>query len=394
MKTIYINHYAPSIHSLYHEMLENPPEWFQYLLKNDLHSVMENKIINSVYSLNKSELFWKFNKKILSYFINTVKIKDFLYPYFVIPKNNIDLVYSMWYIVKKNIPWVIDMETLHVLNWYNIPDLEKNREYYKKYLEHANCKWIVVWNTKIYESVDSFFDSEIIRNKMVIIRHTIKSNEFIRGKTENNVINLSFLWSWNILRASYIRWIKDALLIYKKLTKKYTNISLTIAPFLPIELEEEFWSLPGLIVRNKVLNRDEMSDFYKNTDILLHPSYANPAMTLLEAMNFWVSILTTNYYGLSDLVKDWINWLICKNNSLFEYYDKYSTPISDIWECVMKYSWKDSEMIDDFVEKASYLIDNPDERMRLWVNWKKTLSEGEYNFEYSNNLRKKLFTTL
>jgi len=393
MKTIYINHYAPNIHSLYYEMLQNPPEWFRYLLKNDLHSVTGNKIINSVYSLNKSELFWKFNKRILSNFINTVKIKDFLYPYFVIPKKNIDLVYSMWYIVKKNIPWVIDMETLHVLNWYNIPDLEKNREYYKKHLEHTNCKWIIVWNTKIYESVDSFFDSEIIRNKMVIIRHTIKSNEFTREKKENNVINLSFLWSWNILRASYIRWIKDALLIYKKLTEKYTNISLTIAPFLPIELEEEFWSLPGLIVKNKVLDRNEMSDFYKNTDILLHPSYANPAMTLLEAMNFWVPIITTNYYGLSDLVKDWINWLICKNNSLFEYYDKYSTPVSDIWECVMKYSWKDLEMIDDFVEKASYLIDNPDERMRLWINWKKTLLEGEYNFEHSNNLRKKIFSS-
>lgn len=393
MKKIYVNYYAPTLHSMYNEMLLNPPEWFEYILKSQLDNwIVNTNIIKKAYSLNKIDFFWKFNKKFLSKFINTVKIKDNLYPYLVIPKNWIDLIYSAWYIVKKKIPWIIDMEVLHVLNWYNLEDLKRNKKYYQRYLESDYCKWITVWNSYIYDSIIDFFHSDIIKNKTSIIRHTIKANNFIKEILNNNEnINFLFLGSWNILSASYVRWIKDALIIYRELLKKHDNISLKIAPFLPEELKEEFWSLKWLIISDKLLNRDEMNTLYSQTDILLHPSYSNPAMTLLEAMNHGISILTTNYWWLSDLVVDWYNWLICKNNSLFDYYWEYKIPRADLTEQVMKYSWLDNEMISDFVNKSSNLIDNIELRKTLALNSKKTLLEWEFNFECNNEKLKKIY---
>lgn len=387
MKKIYVNYYAPTLHSMYREMLLNPPEGFSYILKSQVFDtwIISNHILSQAYGLNKIDFFWKFNKKILAKFINTVKIKDSIYPLFVIPKKWVDLIYSTWYIVKKKVPWIIDLEVLHVLNWYDLDDLKKNKTYYKKYLESSYCKHVTVWNTNIYKSIVDFFQSDIINSKLSIIRHTIKANDYVRNfDSTTGKINLLFLWSWNILSASYVRWIKDALVIYRELLKKYDDISLTIAPFLPIELLSEFWWLKWLVLKNRVLSKFEMEELYKSTDILLHPSYSNPAMTLLEAMNFWVSIVTTNYFWLSDLIVDWYNGLICKNNSLFKFYSEYGIPRKDLIDQVYQYSWKDKDMIDDFVDKISTLIENPELRKNLSLNTKKTLLEWEFNFEFNN----------
>lgn len=390
-KKIYVNHYAPTVHSMYFEMFRNPPNWFEYVLKSDLESPVVNSTVNKIYALNKSDLFWKFNKKILSKIINTVKIKDFLYPLLVIPRTGMNLVYSLGYVVKKNVPWIIDMETVHVLNGYDIPDLEKNREYYGKILKNHNCKGIVVWNSCVRDSVSNFFRDPTIDKKIKIIRHTIRDNEFEKKIREKKAVNLLFLGSANILRASYVRWIIDALEIYKKIARMNPNVTLTIAPFLPKELERKYGGVPWIRSMGKILNREEMSELYSEMDILLHPSYSNPAMTLLEAMNFWLSIVTTDYSWLSDLVKDGVNGFICKNNSRFEYYGEHKLPRSDIGEMVELHSGKDAVMIDDFVEKTMLLVNSTELRRQFAKAWKKTLQEGEYSFWFANTERKKLY---
>lgn len=400
MKIIYINYYAPALHSMYKNMISSPPEWYIYMSKNSHFEQFQQKqsvskeIISKAYNLNKVNWFWKFNKKFLSYFINTVKIKDIFYPYFVIPHSWINIIYSTWYIVKNmEVPWILDMEVLHVLNGYNIKNLEKNKVYYQKHLESENCKAIIVWNSNIYDSVISFFSSEIIKEKLHIIRQTIIPSWFIKTDFPEKKVRFLFLWSWNILAASYIRGIKDALIIYRELIKKYDDITLTIAPFLPKELKEEFWDLRWLQSVERLLNAEEMKELYKQTDVLLHPSYSHPAMTLLEAMNYWISILTTNYAAIDDLVKDGYNGIICKNNSLFEYYEPYHMVRKDLSEQVMKYSGKDSSMIEDFVQKASKLIENRELRKHLAYNSLLTVKQGEYSFEYNNQKRKKIYDT-
>jgi hypothetical protein len=98
----------------------------------------------------------------------------------------------------------------------------------------------VVWNSNIYSSLQSFFESEVIERKTHIIRHTILPSGYVKDVFPEKSLRFLFLGSGNILTASYIRGIKDALIIYRELTQKHKDISLTIAPFLPKELEKEF----------------------------------------------------------------------------------------------------------------------------------------------------------
>ena len=398
MKKIYLNFYAPSIHSMYKKMVAHPPEWYSYILKGnewDKSQKVSQGLISKTYDINKISWFWKFNKKILSKVINTVQIKDILYPLFVIPKTGIDLIYSTGYIVKRpKSPWILDMEILHVLNGYNMKELKKNKSYYKKHLESDKCWAIVVWNSNIYNSLQSFFDSEVIESKTHIIRHTIIPSGYVKDVFSEKSLRFLFLGSGNILTASYIRGIKDALIIYRELTRKHKDISLTIAPFLPKELEKEFWSLPGLQSVERLLKQEEMQDLYKASDILLHPSYSHPAMTLVEAMNYGLAILTTSYAGIDDLVQDGYNGIICKNNSLFEYFDPYHMVRHDLSDQVMLHSGNDPRMIQDFVEKAEMLMRDPELRKSLAQNAQKTLEQGEYSFQQNNEKRKNIYDRL
>jgi glycosyltransferase involved in cell wall biosynthesis len=117
-------------------------------------------------------------------------------------------------------------------------------------------------------------------------------------------------------------------------------------------------------------------------------------MTLVEAMNYGLAILTTSYAGIDDLVQDGYNGIICKNNSLFEYFDPYHMVRHDLSDQVMLHSGNDPRMIQDFVEKAEMLMRDPELRKSLAQNAQKTLEQGEYSFQQNNEKRKNIYDRL
>jgi glycosyltransferase involved in cell wall biosynthesis len=98
---------------------------------------------------------------------------------------------------------------------------------------------------------------------------------------------------------------------------------------------------------------DDLKALYRVSDIFVYPllGYGGVAISLLEAMAAGLPLIATNIGGLPTQVRDgWNGFLVEPANEK------------------------------QLAEKIKYLIDHPEERIKMGINSRK-LAEGEFNWD-------------
>lgn len=140
--------------------------------------------------------------------------------------------------------------------------------------------------------------------------HKIKETSRLRSKNKN--IKLLFVGVWFERKGGLI-----LLSVFRKLVKKYPNISLTIVgeipPDISINPEEK-------ILQRNFVSYQELRKYYETHDILIHvpPVIEGYGMTVPEAMGFGMVPIVSNICALPEFVDHNQNGLVVAAGSQVE----------------------------------------------------------------------------
>ena len=216
-------------HSLYSELINYPPEGFQINFEKDAftHESIHSLDSKSANPFIKEALF---HLKPIPYLI-TQRMKQYE------PKD-CDLIYASQHVLfnaKK--PWVTDFEFASALSAYG--NLSTVRNIIKKTLEHGQCKFILPWSDWAKKTLVNSIDCKIFYEKIQVVHYTVRPKKF--QKILHDGINLLFVGSSNPMNARNIQFknLKEIILAFNKVSKKYDNVNLILKSYLSPELSNQ-----------------------------------------------------------------------------------------------------------------------------------------------------------
>lgn len=196
--------------------------------------------------------------------------------------------------------------------------LVKNCDGYRSYWTRASEYFVLLWAKKeniypLYNTVDiDYFIKEA--EKLKPHKEELKKKYWIKTK---NVL----LFVWQLIER---KWIYEVLEWFKNFQKNNKNWSLVFVWWW-----QEKEKMEQIIKEQNIKNvffpwffqKDKISELYIIADIFTLPSREEVRWLVInEAMCFWLPVITAYQVWASvDLVKEWRNWYIMKENTWEEF---------------------------------------------------------------------------
>lgn len=376
MKKIYLNHIPWNIHPVYQEMFDNPPEWIEYINKDDFWTNYQNTILN---------IKWEwFLDKIKKLILSIVK-KYYFLPNITFKKLSWDLIYSC-----QSIPlywdYILDLDCYEWLNRFSnkISSNFLNKLIVKKLLKRKNCKKIIFWsdNAKIWfqSYLWNIFDYKIeVIYPAIKVNHTI--DDILNWKDKKN-INILFVW-----RYFERKWWMFFLEAANQIIWKYNNINFYIISDVDINIIKKYKN--EKINFLWLLSRNETLDYFKKADIYLMPTFYDIFwMVFLEAFAYWAISISMNTFWVNNIIDNWNDWFVIDYKNKFhtdkyKYIDKYNQNLDFLLEKV--YEEKDY-ISKEIVDKLLFLINNREVKNKFMLNWFEKVKKGKFSIEFKNAL--------
>jgi glycosyltransferase involved in cell wall biosynthesis len=291
-KKIYYHQHAASIHSLYRILFDNPPKGYEFIVRQRTAGIE---------AANHNRVLWWVNLHIIKKLVSTVAIKDFLFRFKRIPKN--DLIYSGGYAVEREQPWVADFEYVSSFTGYDNAQLRRKRKHFLALFESPYCKALIPINDWSKETFLSVFDTPAIRKKVHVVRVAIPPPKPIK-RVPHKKVTLLFIGSANLPKDFYHKGGKAIFKVYDELKKKY-DIKLIVRCAIPPELEG--WIAPyrkdkDVEIIEQRLTGKELDGLFARSDILVAPAVITPALAFLDAFARELPVVTTDVWANREVV--------------------------------------------------------------------------------------------
>ena len=196
----------------------------------------------------------------------------------------------------------------------------------KNILEWNNCKKIVCLSAEAKNRIDNFFQSDIIKEKTTYIYPSIWNiNPHHHMPILKKSLNILFISNWDF----YAKWGREIMLCYKRFFKDNSNYHFTIkCKNIPEEYKFD-WTNITYIEEN--LDYNDVLDLYKKSHVFLQPLYKSGFWVFLEAMSFWLPVITSKVFDIPEIIQNNVNGFnIDFCHSLFdnnEFYNHFSSTL-------------------------------------------------------------------
>jgi glycosyltransferase involved in cell wall biosynthesis len=174
--------------------------------------------------------------------------------------------------------------------------------------------------------------------KLLIIENGIElENKFFEPKIQTTII-IGFIGRWSFEKRPLL-----FLQISKKIKEKYPSVSFIMAgPGMRSNLK--LVTDAGVNWLGEITNKEKLNELYKQLHFVLLPSlFEGFPLVIMEAMSHGVIPIATNLNGISQ-------HLISENNG------------------ILIYSQDENEIVEEFCDKLSELIENMENRKRISLN--------------------------
>ena len=377
-KIYFFNYGSHNIHELYKELINNPPEGYEYS-----HNPMKMSI-NDIGNLKKINALNKMYKILFNKFITPNSIMKFVYRFKKIPIT-FDFVHSGETIFLQKKPWVISLQSANALVGHNKFMLEKNKKTIEKAFSSEYCKKIMPFTEAAKKTLESNLDITKFRHKIEVVHFATKVRTKRVKKTDKN-IKLLYVGSKRLNNSNnfYIKGGGEIVKAFKILNKKYKNLKLIIVAYVPEEVKKELEKIGNFEIMNN-LSRKELSEIYQQCDIYLYPTFLMPGLAVVEAMGSGMPIIITDIPGNSELVEDGKNGFIINCPYKDIYVNGGSVSIKDFDKFIHKMRKENGDiLIQGIVEKVSELINQSSLRKKMGI-----YSREKYLKEFSIEARNK-----
>lgn len=366
-----------SLHSLYKTILENPPEGFNIeYVRNNFNTIVYSIDNKSVNPFIRQIIY---NLKPIPYILSQKYQKNNL---------NYDLIYASQHVLfNYEKPWITDCEFVNAFAAFGKFSIVKNS--IRKRFESNSCKFILPWSNWAQKTILKSMDCEKFKDKIKVLRYTVEPKKFI--KTKHDGINFLFVGSTNPMNYRNIQFknLRETIIAFNNISKKYDNISLTIRSFVPNELKEICKKNSNIRIIEKFLEEQELFELYSDSDIFVLPSHETSGISLLDAMSFEIPVIAMNIYDIPEIINHLKNGILLTPPTKMKYYTSTFTPNDHAFEFLTGISRCSEEIIDQLEENFILLIENEKLRRILGSEARKTVEYGEFSVNYQ---KKKLLS--
>ena len=376
--------YYEYAHNFLKETIDNPPKNCIYITRKGKLNDLYNSYYGSHLSRKLIDKLYKFP----SFFVSPTYLKTF------IEKNenvfDADLIYAVANFYLGDLPWVIDCEDARSFyrGYEKLFVLHKHQ--IEKILSKKNCKKILPWTEKAKESILVNYNITDIRDKIEVVPITIKSKPINFKKNYEQIIFL-FVGSSNIQfkKDFYYKGGLETIRAFQKISPKYDNISLIIRSHVDQKIQAIVNKSEKMHLINSILPRYKLEKLYSNSSVFVFPTFASPAMVFVEAMNYSLPIITTNYWANSEYVKDNYNGFLVDMPVTVKRKDKILCTLS--YNRNIGYHEVDENQIKQISKRMKYFIENPKDIGRMGKNSKKMVEIGKYSIKRKNQNLKRIY---
>ena len=154
---------------------------------------------------------------------------------------------------------------------------------------------------------------------------------------------------------------------------------------IPDEIKTIIKDTKNIEIYEHPIPKNKFEELFLKSDVYLFPAFAGFAMSILDAMNYGLPIITTDFLENGEKVENFYNgFKIPLRNNLPRFHLPY-IPIHDKPRPIL-----DNEFIKDICNKIQYLYENESERIKMGENSREML-KNKFSLEVKNKLLKKIF---
>lgn len=358
------------LHSLYSELLTNPPSGFVFNYKNIKNTPFSYNVDNKAANPVIKEIIYQF-KPIPYILLQKKQQQNF---------QNYDLVYASQHVLfNSESRWITDLEFANALSAYGNINHVKN--IIRKQLESKNCKAILPWSEWSKQTLLKSIDSKKIKNKIKVIPYTVSSKNI--EKKYHDHVNLLFVGSKNLLNSRNIQFknLKEVVTAFNIINKKFDKISLSIRSTVTPELKKMIKKNPNITLIESYLSENELEKLYLDADIFVLPSHETNGIALLEAMSFGLAVIAIGIYDIPEIICHMKNGILIEPPKNMKYYTQTKCPFDYSWKFSRDMKKSSEYIVECLKDSFQFLIENEDVRRNIGKQAKLTIDNGRFSEE-------------
>lgn len=394
MKTVYFYHYPPCIHSMYRPLLDHPPAGYRFIRE-------QGRITEPLHALNRGAVA-RLNVKIVKRLVSTTIIKDHLYRIKRIPEA--DLIYSAGHLVLRRSPWVLALpELITSLTGYDERRFIDRIPYMRTVLSRPECRHLLPNSQAIKDQVSYWFNDRGIDQKTSVVYNAIDTSPIDRLrrkhrdlKKERGVTTFIFVGSTNtageepfIFKGGTI-----AFRMFKEMAKHRDDLRLIIVSDLDEQTRREAARMPN-VTHLAPMPQQELFKQYLRADYYLSPSFGIPIMAGLEAMAFWLPIISLRTYYNPEYISDGKDGILLDPPKNVHFMRRGHLPAFDGWgpnhyRFLEELKQVDGNYIESAARQLLRRLENASHR-RMAMNAYRQVHTGKFSIAHRNRQLKRIF---
>ena len=284
------------------ETIMNPPEGISYVSSVDLAEMRPDYLVSKTPVKNRS---WRDIMRKLAYALNIPNIRYVSSKY----TRKVDLIHTPGQMLLNKKNYVIEIENVGALGFYNIKTIYKRMGIIKKFLKSRYCRHFICLSEASKASVKNTFKDDDIEKKITVVYPYVAINEYKNRRANDGKIvilisNTKF----------YMKGTREVLKTFEILNNKYKNLELQVVSNTPKEFVDKYSSFKNIKFFQAKFSKEELyRDFYSQCDIFVQPSYQDSlGLSYLEVAASGKPIITTDIFALPEVVAHEHNGFLIK----------------------------------------------------------------------------------
>jgi len=185
--------------------------------------------------------------------------------------------------------------------------------------------------------------------------------------------------------------LKEVILAFERIIKKFDNINLVIRSYLPSNLQFLVSKIPSITIIDSFLSSKELNNLYINSDVFVLPSYETNGISLLDAMSFELPVIAMEIYDIPELISHQNNGILIKPNKKMHIQTANGSPNDYSWKFIKEINSFSEYVVDQLEKYFIMLIEDNSLRKNLGKNARKTIESGDFSLQKRNSHLKSIF---